>query len=316
MKYLFVRPESKPKNSVGRGATVVLFNSAKQAAYYLLRSLLDTYGYTADRFEINLVNNEDDVGELSIVTFNDHDYYRWLDVINNKVNFITLEQAELLEGKEVANVVGGTRYDRLAIDEVGYKDQVGSLVSLIEIKLIKYTEPSLEQVDEPMPSFEKLCVPLTELVEYGDEYDLPVPNVSPSGFLGRLFKFLGGLVAVDGGYTNRKRKPVVVFESYLGGHIAIYRSLHTNNEVDVAFFNQHGFLVNVFSFQDGCPHRNGINGLTIEDLISIGTWRILHVNAFIAADENIKAVYHLTEAMDQLKIRGQLRHAAADQDEG
>lgn len=312
MKYLFVRPESKPKNSIGRGATVVLFNTAKQAAYYLLRSLLDTYGYTADRFEISLTDNEIGIENLTITAFNDHDYYRWLDVINTKVHFITVDHIDLDHGTDVANVTGGKRYSRETIDSFGCNDQVGSLVSLVKIDLIKYSKP-VEIVDESIPSIDDLSVPLIEVIEYGNEYDLPLPSVSPTGLLGRFFKFLGGLVS-DGGFTSKTRKPVVVFESYLGGHIAIYQSIQTRNEVDVAFFNQHGFLVNVFSFQDGCPNRNGINGFTIEDLISIGTWRILHLNAFFAADENVKAVHHLTEAMDQLKLRSQRRNKATDQD--
>lgn len=302
MKHLFIRPESKIKGKLGRGNSIVAFPTKGRAAYSLIKSLLESYSYTADQFTIEYDGENDD--GIIITAYNDHDYYRWLDVLNSNYHYIEIPQDDVLEG---ATVLGsdGIRYGREAVEILGYTEAFENLSAIMgfDLQLIRATvveEKVEEVVVEPV-------IPLVQLVDYGNEYDLPSPRHIKSGsMLGRFFSFLGNLVTNDE-HVGEPRKPFIVFESCLGGHIAIYQSTSTGNEVDVAFFSRYGELINVFSFQDGCPHVTDINGFTIEDLINISTWRILHLNVFLQADENVTAALHLNEAITNLNARANRR---------
>lgn len=315
MKYLFIRPESKSKGKIGRGKTVILHETLEQAAIAVLNSFVESHGYTGEEFKII-------PGEINIIisTSNDRDYYRWLDILDLPVHMVTIEQDEVLIGKEVANNSGALRYNREELEMLGFDEELVSLSKILTIRILKDHDTSVIEdlsdtdLDDDLDS--ELRVPLTEIINFGDVYDLPVGGIKPSSFMGRFFNFLGSLVnKVEGGVVE-SRKPVTVFESYLGGHIAIYKSLSTDKEVDIALFNRYGNLVNVFSFQDGCPHQEGINGVTIEDLISISAWRIIHVNSFVAAPENVQAVTYLQEALDQLEHRTTRRYRELVETEG
>lgn len=296
MKHLLIRPESKLKNKIGRGTTVVMYDTINVAAYHILLSLLDTHGFVDQGFDLRHDLNTD---QITIEAVSDHDYYRWLDLLNSKVYHMTVEQDEALESKPVAGVDFAYRYQRNALELLGFDEELTTLQDVANIQLVRSGKPNVGEM-EPV-------VPLTEIIGYGDQYDLPVGGYRPTSWLGRLFSFFGEMAKNTENLPIATRSPFVVFESYLGGHIAVYKSITTDKEVDVALFNRYGNLINVFSFQDGCPHRNGINGFTIEDLISIGSWRILHLNNSIAADENVKAVYHLNEAVEQLGERTRKR---------
>lgn len=293
MKHLFIRPESKVKDKLGRGVTIVLHDNKIGAVITIMQALRDLHGYTAESFAFDW----SDATTFKIIAFNDHDYYRWLDILNKDVYYVTFDNE--LHGAVGKSVLGNpdvTRYTRDSIETMGWKEECAPLISFFPIELVR--APIEQVVDEPY-------VPLVEIVDFGDTYDLPIGGSFKHGsmFL-RFIKFLASLGNdVNNETIGQTRKPFVVFESCLGGNIGIYKSLTTDKEVDVAFFNRYGELVNVFSFQDGCPHVNGINGLTIEDLISIGTWRILHLNNAIHADENIEAVRHLNSAVDSLNQR-------------
>lgn len=306
MKHLYIRPESKVKDKLGRGATVVLYDEQHLAVVSLLESLRTTHGYTSDMFGIDF----EDPKNIKILTYNDHDYYRWLDVIAKPVYYITVEQDDVIEGADVAGIEGAKRYSREPLEVIGYNEEIAELCALYSIEVLN---------NKTVPVPEEPHVPLTEIAGYGNEYDLPIAgSFKSTSLMGRFFKFLSDLTTrpEEDSNVGKTRKPFVVFESYLGGNIAIYKSLTTDREVDVAFFDRYGQLVNVFSFQDGCPHVHGINGLTIEDLISISTWRILHLNNNIHADENIEAVHHLNTAIDVLDARTRKRaEALLDQEQ-
>lgn len=313
MKYSYIRPESKVKGKLGRGKSVVLFDTPIQAAYAALQSLLESYGYTADQFSIEL---DKDTLSIIIRTFNDRDYYRWLDIVEKPIWYIEVIQDNVLNGKAVSNVDGGVRYDREEVEIVGFAENMTCLVSDVAITIDNVkSEESMDDVISDMEQTlaehkleDAMTVPLTEIIGFGDDYDLPVGGIQPKSVMGRFFMFLGSLVnRTDGDVITERRKPITVFESQLGGHIAIYKSLTTNQEVDIALFSSYGDLINVFSFQDGSPYRNGINGFTIEDLIGISTWRIIHLNSFISAEENVKAIAHLNDAVEQLYLRSQRR---------
>ena len=319
MKHLFIRPESKLRGKIGRGKTVVLHETLEQAAIAILDSFVESHGYTGEEFKIIL-------GEPNIIisTSNDRDYYRWLDILDLPVHMVTIEQDEVLIGNEVANNPGALRYNREEIEMLGFDEELVSLSKVLTIRILKdydtaviedLSDTSLDDLDLDLLE-DELRVPLTEIINFGDVYDLPVSGIKPGSLIGRFFNFLGSLVNKSEGGLIETRKPVTVFESYLGGHIAIYKSLTTDKEVDIALFNRYGNLVNVFSFQDGCPHQHGINGVTIEDLISISAWRIIHVNSFVAAPENVQAVTYLQEALDQLEHRTARRYRELAEREG
>lgn len=307
MKHLLIRLESKLKNKVGRGTTVVMYNSATIAAYHILEAMLEKHGFIDEGFDLFFNQNSD---SICIEANSDHDYYRWLDIINAPIYYITVEKDEDLEGTEVTGPVGAYRYKRDVVEMMGFSEELKPLKDIANIELVR-TNKSAQLTSD----LGEEGVPLVEIIGYGDEYDLPVGGFKPTSWLGRIFSFFGEMVKNTENQPMSVRKPFIVFESYLGGHVGIYKSLYTNQEVDVALFNRYGNLINVFSFQDGCPHTKGINGFTIEDLISIGTWRILHVNQIISSEENVKAVYHLNEAVEQLRIRMTKRAEQALADE-
>ena len=290
MKHLFIRPESKVKHNLGRSETVVLYDTTLDALVVLFQLLREQYSYTAENFTFDW----SDKSVFKIVVFNDHDYYRWLDIVNKGVYHITVDVDK--PGLAIDGTNNAHAFSREYLEDLGYVEVFEPLTKLFNIEIVHAPTESL--LEEPY-------IPLVEIVDYGDTYDLPIGgSFRPGSIFARFFKFLSDLSnKADEETIGKTRKPFVVFESHLGGNIAIYKSLSTNREVDVAFFNRYGELVNVFSFQDGCPHVFGINGLTIEDLISIGTWRILHLNNAIHADENIEAVRHLNSAVDSLNQR-------------
>lgn len=301
MTHLFIRPESKPKDKLGRGSTIVAYSTINAAAYQLLVSLVDSHSYTADEFQIHNVSAD---SPIQIEVFNEHDYYRWLDVINSSFHYIEILQPNMLEPKAVIGNPNAYRYHRESLEALGYEYKHGKLVDLVNIELVRRNVP--EEVLDPI-------LPLVEIDSYGDLYDLPInTGVKSLSILDKVVAYFSSMFNSDVEEPKLEtRSPYIVFESHLGGTIAIYSSVITGKEVDVAFFSG-STLVNVFSFQDGSPHVYGLNGLTIEDLISIGTWRILHLNSVIAAEENLAAAHSLNAAIHSLNIRGkrQAREAA------
>lgn len=149
---------------------------------------------------------------------------------------------------------------------------------------------------------------LIEVQDYDDLYDLPVPSMRKRGLLSLVGNFISSLLANPfEDITNTTRKPLKVYKTTLGGHMALYQSLTTGNVVDIAIFNRYDNIIATLSFQDGSPSANGVNGLAIEDFLKLALWRLSEVNSQVESGWNTIAIDLINSSILTLEERGKER---------
>ncbi len=312
MHYMILNRNSKPKNHLGRGETVLVYNTMISAIQqYLLNSLNNLFEQDLEGIVVSC-NKE---SELIQITTEDMISYEKICrlVHDSKVWLVNLSNISELTpiSKDVKS--DRSRYNRSDLEATEHTSVVTSIDKLARFTII---QPPSSETDDTEEGFE----------EVEDKRELPgkdlLEEITMMGDLGRftihtrisnyrhgygLAGWLSNLLSFFGKTDIISLVPTAIYKSYFGGYICIYKDDYTENETLIGLWDDELDMVGTLSFQDGCPCTNGINGFALEDVINILSWRIDHVNELVFSNRNVKALRHLNEAKYQLELRTEER---------